>query len=157
MDLQYERKLEINEWIINARWFYMVAVFLIGIIGNSLLGIFTVKTSFFSIGLLLLIFIFVNAFLYFFIDKIKKDRSASKLKALSLFQIGMELVVFTIIMYLGGEKTMMNIFFFLPIISASIIFGLKGALVTAIISAVLVNASFALDYLYYILDNILMP
>jgi hypothetical protein len=38
MDLNYERKLEINEWVITARWFYMVAVFLIGILGNSLIS-----------------------------------------------------------------------------------------------------------------------
>ena len=72
---RYERDLQINEWIINARWFYMVAIFLIGIMGNSLISLFEVKISFFSLGALLLAFIYVNAYFYHVLAEIKKSKS----------------------------------------------------------------------------------
>ena len=119
MEQHYDRKLEINEWIINARWFYMVAVFLIGILGNSLISIFAVEFSFFSIGLVLLIFIFINAYFYYVINEIKRTKSPEKLKILSVSQIIVELIVFTLIMYLVGDKDLASIFFFLPPSSTS--------------------------------------
>ena len=133
----------------------MVAIFLIGILGNSLFSIFTDKSQFFSISVLLLVFIFVNAYFYLLISEIKKTKSRHKLKYLSVWQIGIELVIFTIILYLGGDKGMASVFFFLPIISASIIFGIRGAVITAILAATLVNLSVTLDYFIYFWQNIL--
>jgi hypothetical protein len=155
MDNNYERKVEINEWIINARWFYMVAVFLIGILGNALIGLFEIKSSFWPIIALLLFFIFINGYFYVDLMEIKKNKSAKRLKLLSIFQIAIELAIFTVFMYFGGDKFMANIFFFLPIISASIIFGIQGAVITAIISALLVNATVVSDYFYYLYYNVL--
>ena len=154
MEQHYERRIELNEWIINARWFYMVAVFLIGILGNSLISVFAIKFSFFYILFLLLIFIFINAYFYYALTEIKKTKSVQKLKLLSISQIGMELLIFTIIMHLGGDKGLASIFFFLPIISASIIHGIKGALITAILSAALVNFSIVFGYFNYIFNNV---
>ncbi|MCK5510108.1 PAS domain-containing protein [Candidatus Parcubacteria bacterium] len=146
MDYNYNRKLEINEWIIATRWFYMVAVFLIGMLGNSLISLFSNKSSFFSIGLLLLFFLVTNACLYYYLNEIKKSGSKQKLKLLSISQIAIELIIFTVILYLIGDRSVASVFYFLPIISASIIFGTRGALFTAIISAALVNGSFVIDY-----------
>ncbi|MEA1963032.1 MAG: ATP-binding protein [Patescibacteria group bacterium] len=146
MDYNYNRKLEINEWIIATRWFYMVAVFLIGMLGNSLISLFSAKSSFFLIGLTLLFFLVVNAYFYHCLSEIKKSGSKRKLKLLSIWQIAIELIIFTIILYLIGDKPVASVFYFLPIISASIIFGIRGALFTAIISAALVNGSFVIDY-----------
>jgi PAS domain S-box-containing protein len=154
MDQHYKRRIELNEWIINARWFYMVAVFLIGILGNSLISLFAVKFYFISLFILLLIFIFINAYFYRAITKIKKTKSVSKLKILSVSQIGMELVIFTVIMHFGEYKDLASIFFFLPIITASVIFGIRGAVITALLSGALVNIFVAWDYINYILDNV---
>ena len=98
MDYNYNRKLEINEWIIATRWFYMVAVFLIGMLGNSLISLFSDKSSFFSIGLLLLFFLATNAYLYNYLSEIKKSGSKQKLKLLSIGQIAIELIIFTVIL-----------------------------------------------------------
>lgn len=154
MDFNYDRKIEVNEWIINARWFYMVAIFLIGILGNSLVGLFEINFSSLAIFVLLLFFIFINGFFYLDLSEIKKTKSVKKLKYLSVLQIGIELAIFGVIMYLGGEKYMANVFFFLPIISASIIFGIKGAVITAIISAAIVNSTVVFDYFSYIYFNV---
>ena len=64
MNLHYERKLEMNEWVITARWFYMVAVFLIGILGNSLISLFAIRLSFIYLAILLIVFLFIH--FYFF-------------------------------------------------------------------------------------------
>ncbi|MEA3398514.1 MAG: ATP-binding protein [Patescibacteria group bacterium] len=154
MDLNYERKLQLNEWLISARWFYMVAVFLIGLLSNVLFGIFSVKLSFFPLAILLLIFIGVNAYFVYIIGQIKKTQAYEKLKILSLFQIAVELIIFTVIMYFGGDKTLASIFFFLPIISASMIYGIKGALITAVASGLLVNIPVTWEYFIYVWYNI---
>ena len=147
MDFNYKRKLEINEWIITTRWFSMVAVFLIGILGNSLISIFEVKFTFFSISLLLLIYLFINACLYRTLVAIKKHQSEIRLKILSVGQIIIELIIFTIVMRLVGEESIASVFFFLPIISAAIIFGTKGAVITALAAAILVNVSVVAGYM----------
>ncbi|RLC38804.1 hypothetical protein DRH27_01405 [Candidatus Falkowbacteria bacterium] len=146
MDYNYERKLEINEWIITTRWFYMVAVLLIGILGNSLFSLFTVKSSFFSISFLLIIFLIINSYLHYYLTEIKKNESRIKLKYLGIWQILIELIIFTIVLYLLGDKPTASLFFFLPIISASIIFGVKGAVITALLSGALVNLSVVIEY-----------
>lgn len=146
MDYNYDRKLEINEWIIINRWFYMVAVFLIGILGNSLISLFAIRSYFFNILILLLVFLLANFGLYHYLLEIKKSASKQKLRLLSILQIALELIVFTFVFYLIGDKTVASIFFFLPIISASIIFGIRGAIITALISASVVNGLFVLEY-----------
>ncbi len=147
---QYDRNLQINEWLINARWFYMVAIFLIGIIGNSLASLFEVKFSFFSVGLLLLIFIYINAYFYHALSRIKKDGSEKKLRFFSMLQIGIELAIFTALMNFGGDRDIVGIFYFLPIISAAIIFEVRGAVITGIISAALVNLVVVLNYVHFL-------
>ncbi len=154
MDFNYKRKLEINEWIITTRWFYMVAVFLIGILGNSLISIFEVKFTFFSISFLLLIYLFINACLYRTLIAIKKHQSEIRLKILSVGQIIIELIIFTIVMRLVGEESIASVFFFLPIISAAIIFGTKGAVITALASAILVNVSVVTGYMDLLIQYI---
>jgi len=152
MDLRYERKIDINEWIITTRWFYMVAVFLIGIFGNSLIGLFSKKFSFFSISILLLIFLSINAYFHKILIEIKRVQSDKKLKMLSISQIGLEILIFTIILRLVGDASIAGVFFYLPIISASIIFGVREAVITALISIFIVNASVVYEYFYLISD-----
>ena len=157
MDYNYDRKLEINEWIIATRWFYMIAVFLIGILGNSLLSIFYLRSTFFYIGVLILAFLVSNAYLYRYLSEIKKSGSLEKLKLLSVWQIVLELVIFTFVFYLIGDKPVASVFFFLPIISASIIFGVRGAIATALISAALVNGLYVLEYFNSVLAFMTKP
>lgn len=152
--MQYERRLEFNEWIIATRWFYMVAVFLIGILGNSLISIFSIRLTFLYIGILLIIFLIINYYFYLLLSKVKKLKSDKGLKYLSIAQIGLELIVFTAIMFLLGEKTIASVFFFLPIISASFIFGVRGSIITALISAALINIPALTEYINYVIIEI---
>jgi signal transduction histidine kinase len=78
--------------------------------------------------------------------KKSKTEARAKLKILSLSQIVIELLMFFVIMELVGDKLIGSTFFFLPIISAAIIFGFKGAMLAALGSAVLVNAAAVWEY-----------
>lgn len=154
MDIKYQRRLDLNEWIIAARWFYLGAIFLVGVLGNSLLSLFDVGFSLVSVTLLFILFLALNGLFYRVLDDIKKIRSENKLQLLSLGQIFIELFFLTLIMYMGGDKGMIGVFYFLPIISAAMIFGVRGGVLVAILSAVLVNSSVVLDYFYYAVDNV---
>ncbi len=157
MNYKYQRKLEINEWLVTMRWFYMAAVLMIGILGNSLISLFDIKFSFFQIAFVLLLFLVVNGYLYRLIFSIKEKDSENekKLKIASFFQILIELVVFTIMLQFLGDQALASIFFFIPIISASLIFGFRGAVITAFASALLVNASAIFSYLDLIVSFLL--
>jgi signal transduction histidine kinase len=155
MDLDLKRKIEINEWIIATRWFYMVAVFLIGIIGNSLISLFNVQFTFSIIALLLLVFVAINTYFYHALIEIRRTESRSRLLILSYSQILIELIIFTIIMNLVGDRAIVSSFYYLPIISAAIIFGVRGSVITAILSAMLVNMFALYEYFYFIAGNAL--
>lgn len=150
MDSDLQRKIEINEWIIATRWFYMVAVFLIGIIGNSLISLLNVRFTFFITALLLLTFLAINLYFYHSLSEIKKNKSKKRLKILSYSQIAIELIIFTIILNLVGDRDLVSSFYYLPIISAAIIFGVRGAVITAILSAILVNLFEVYEYFFFI-------
>lgn len=150
-DLQYNRKIELNEWIITARWFYMVAVFLIGIMGNSLIWVMNPQYSFLPVFILLMVLVFSNSYFYNAITGIKRMQTFHKLKWLSWGQITLELFIITILLYLAEDPGVVSIFFFLPIISASIIFGIRGAVTTAILAGALINISAIVGYFNFLL------
>jgi len=152
MDSTYNRKCELNEWLITMRWFYMVATLLIGILGNYLISLFQQKSSFFAISSLIIIFLIINYYLFKFLAFIKIHQSERKLKMLGIAQIFIELAVFTIIMRLVGDASVASAFFFLPIISASIIFGIRGAVITATLAVILVNTSSVVGYFDFFVD-----
>ncbi|OGF26415.1 hypothetical protein A2331_05785 [Candidatus Falkowbacteria bacterium RIFOXYB2_FULL_34_18] len=132
----------------------MVAIFVVGVFGNFLVSLFKIEFSIISISILLLFFIYVNAYFYYTLIEVKKTKSIGKLRALSFGQIALELIVFSVVLYLSGEKSLISVFFFLPIISASIIFGIRGAIITALMSVVLVNISVVSEYFYFIVYNV---
>src|SRR3989339_496242 len=99
MDLRYDRRIAINEWIITTRWFYMVAIFVVGVFGNFLVSLFKIEFSIISISILLLFFIYVNAYFYYTLIEVKKTKSIGKLRALSFGQIALELIVFSVVLF----------------------------------------------------------
>jgi signal transduction histidine kinase len=147
MDYNYKRRLELNEWVITTRWFYMVAVFLIGLLGNSLISLITIKSTFFAIGWVLLIFLVANSYLYRLFKQIKSDQSESRLKIFSVVQILLELLIFFSLFQLLGDQSLASVFFFLPIITSSLIFGIRGAVLTAVGAGLLVNSVTFFEYL----------
>jgi len=148
--IQLERKIATNKWVINARWFYMVGIFLIGIL-SKMISKSNVGFSFTAMASLLLSFFLFNYIFYFLIKQIEKTESTALLNITSYALIVVELIYFTIIMHLaGGVESIATVFFFLPVISTSLMFGASGSVITALICGLLVNILVILEYFGYI-------
>ncbi len=153
MDIQTERKIVVNKWIINARWFWMVGIFIIGI-ATKLLSETNIAFSFSAMTLFVVLGFFINIIFYLLIKKIKKSKIPKGLNLLSEVQIATELIFFLAIMHnAGGIDSIAMTFFFLPIVSSSLILNTKGSIATAILSGILVNILVILEY-YKIIPHI---
>ncbi len=150
VNYQIERKIEANFWVVKARWFYMCGIFLIGILTKNL-SHSNVNFSYLYMVALLGSFFILNLMLYLGVRRIKKNYSKNLLVVISYTQVILELIYFPIIMHnAGGIESISMIFFFLPVISASLIFGAGGSIITAVVSGIIVNALVALEYYGYI-------
>ncbi len=139
MDLRLERKIEVNEWLVNARWFYMAGIFLLGIFTRAT-GAANIHFPIWLMVVFLLVAIFINVGFYAFLRRQKQSKHPRGLNVLSVSQIVFELVIFCLIMHFtGGIASASMTFFFLPIVSASLLFGVKGAVMTALAAGVLIN------------------
>jgi len=87
-------------------------------------------------------FVFFLYYLY-----IKKHQIDKHVEALSILQIGAELIILLFIMHnLGGISSVAPVFFFLPIIYSSFLFGMRGSVLTALASLVFINGLVLLEH-----------
>lgn len=141
-----ERRISTNRWIIKFRWLYMVGVLIIGFLTKTLSDS-NVQFSFVAMVSLFVSFALINIILYLAQKKVEKNFSQGLLAFISYTQIIIELVFFTIIMHsAGGVESMSTVFFFLPVVSASLIFGSSGAILTAIAASILINTLIVAEY-----------
>lgn len=146
MDLLFERRMQMNAWLMKARWFYGVAVFLIGLISRFLSGS-NVNFSFYKMFLLLAVFYIINIFFITYHKKIVREKNEKSLKILSYMQMALELIILVVIMHnSGGIEGITFTFFFVPIITAAFLFSPLGAIITAAISGLLFNGLVVLEY-----------
>lgn len=153
MDFQTERKIEVNRWIIKSRWFYMFGILGIGVLTKTLSNS-NVHFSMREMVSIVLVFIVLNLTFYWLLRRILKQKKLGRiirpfsLKFLCCFQMAVELITFTYVMHkAGGVESISSVFFFLPIVSASLLSGLSGSIAVALISGLLVNALVIGEYL----------
>ncbi|MFA6306642.1 MAG: hypothetical protein WCV70_01915 [Patescibacteria group bacterium] len=152
-DVNLERRIVTNAWIIKIRWVYMVGILLIGILTKTI-SHSNVEFSFAAMVLLFVAFSAINIALHFAQKKVEKVFSEKLLALISYTQIIVELVFFTIIMHsAGGVESISTVFFFLPVVSASLIFGSKGSIITAIAAGASINLLIIAEY-YGIISHI---
>ncbi len=148
MDIFYERKLEMNEWLMKARWFYGIGVFVIGLL-SRIISKSNVSFHFWKMILLLVVFYYINIAFIFYLKKIKSGsrNREKKLQSLSLAQMILELSVIVLILHnAGGVESISYVFFFMPIVSAAFLFSPKGSIITALICGFLFNALVILEH-----------
>lgn len=150
MDIVKDRKIEVNEWLINARWFFTGGVFLIGVL-SKYLSSSNVDFSLWTMVGLLGVFSLVNVLLYVLLGRLKNHKSPASLQTLSTVQVAADLMILTIIMHnSGGIEGVSFTFFFLPIVSASLLYGSVGSTVTAFFSTIIINSLVILEYYDFI-------
>ncbi|MDA3840057.1 MAG: ATP-binding protein [Patescibacteria group bacterium] len=150
MNVEIRRKLDINLFIIKARWFYIIGLFLLAYFAynNDKL------VSSFSILSLLAIFIFslfVNKIFSSFANRIEKKPEVIKVNILSIVQLVVEVGIFGYITYLMGDFVFIPfLLFFFSILSASFIFGIAGSLAFSLFSGFLIIMIYFLQSLSFI-------
>lgn len=153
LNVNLERRIAAGGWIIKTRWFYMVGILLIGILTKTI-SHSNVEFSFVAMVWLFITFAIINIGLYFSQKRVEKNFSIKLLTLISYTQIIVELIFFTIIMHsAGGVESISTVFFFLPVVSASLIFGSKGPIMTAIAAGVLINLLIVAEY-YGVISHI---
>ncbi|MDD4271429.1 MAG: hypothetical protein PHF50_01350 [Patescibacteria group bacterium] len=149
----FERKIATNGWIIKTRWFYMVGVLIIGILTKTI-SQSNVGFPFIAMVFLFLAYALINLMLYFAHKSVEKNFSKKLLYLISYTQIIVELAFFTIIMHsAGGIESISTVFFFLPVVSASLIFGSRGSIITAVAAGLLINLLILAEY-YGVISHI---
>lgn len=132
MDLQAKRKLEVNKWNIKLKWFYISILTSFGVLLN-ITGYFDFKYQY-MITLSVISLIIVGIFQYWVI-KIEKTENYKSLDLLSLIQLIVELIIFTILFYLSGSiESVTVLFYVLSIIASSTLYSSRGTFLVALSS-----------------------
>ncbi|MFA5360221.1 MAG: hypothetical protein WC349_04675 [Patescibacteria group bacterium] len=153
VNINLTRKIATSGWIIKARWVYMFGVLLIGFL-TKIISHSNVDFSFVKMILLLMPFTLINLALYFGQKRVEKNFSPKLLSLISYAQITLELFFLVIIMNsAGGIESISTVFFFMPVVSASLLFGSRGAISVAIISSFLINSLVVMEY-YGIVNHV---
>ncbi|MBU4216725.1 ATP-binding protein [Candidatus Parcubacteria bacterium] len=147
MSVKLDRKIELNEWLVSAKWYYGTAIFLIGLIIFFIANYSIYHRSAFLFSLIFIIFILINFSSFFVLKQIKKKNSSFALTLFSVFQIAVELLlIFSMTLIIKGGL-LIGVFFFLPIISSAVILGTNSVLLTALISILLIAY---LNFVHYV-------
>jgi len=150
VSVSLEREIATSGWIIKARWFYTSGVLLIGFLTKTI-SHSNVDFSLAVMITLTIIFVLINVALYFGQKKVAKNFSKKLLNLINYSQIGIELFFLLFIMHsAGGIESISMVFFFMPVVSASLLFGSSGAILVAIISGLLVNFLVIMEYYGFI-------
>lgn len=141
-----QEKLQANAWLITARWYYTIGIFLFfltSLLGESWTANFPVRItiSLFALGLLF------NVFFLLILRDLKRTQNWRDLPNLSLAQVAMELIFFLLITHLsGGVLGIAPALFFIPIVASITLFDPRGPIWVAVASTLLVNVLVLLEY-----------
>ncbi len=141
-----KEKLEANAWLITARWYYTIGIFLfflISLVSRSRMIDFPLKITveLFFLGLLF------NLFFWLAHREVKKRESYEDLRNLSLAQLGVEVLFFLVITHItGGVEGVAPALFFIPIVASVTLFDPRGPILTALASTLLLNGLVVLEY-----------
>lgn len=150
VNLHTERKVQVNGWLIKARWYYGFGVFMIGVL-SKFLSRSNVNFPLWLMLLLLALFYCINFIFYTGFRHVEKSGGEKFVNILSTTQLTVELLMLVTIMhYAGGISSVTLVFFFMPIVTSSFLFGFTGSIIVAFFSALLVNGLVVLEYFNYI-------
>jgi PAS domain S-box-containing protein len=153
MELLYERKLEMNHWLVKARWFYGIGIFVIGLL-SKILSQSNVNFSFGRMLALLFFFYSINVLFILYLRRIEKDKNKRSIQIISWLQMALEIAILVAVLHsAGGIESISFVFFFVPITSAAFLFSNRGSIITALISALFLNGLVLLEY-YRIIPHV---
>ncbi|MCK5416225.1 GHKL domain-containing protein [Candidatus Parcubacteria bacterium] len=132
MNIKKERRIEVNRWVINARWFYILGILAFAFLSATTSG---VKINFFNFGGLSSSILLINLLFLLALRKSKENISSLRLKVISYLQIFVELIIITVAVYItGGENSVFFAFYLLPVLSSVFLLSMRASIFIAIIS-----------------------
>ncbi len=132
MGIKRERKIEVNKWMIKARWYYVLGIFSFVFLSVliSKTDVDLVNFTVFSFCILL-----TNLLFYLIVKRFDKDISIHRLAIFGYAQVLVELVIITISIYMtGGEDSIFLIFYLIPILSSAFLLTMRDSFVIAVFS-----------------------
>lgn len=146
MNIHLERKFVVNQWIIKARRFYAIGILIIGILTKTISDS-NVSFSFISMALFVVVVLAINVVFNIYIEQARKKESTKQMNVLGVCQIILELIVIILVIHkAGGIDSIALVFYFLTIVSSSLLFGLSGAVITSLAAGILINGLVTLEY-----------
>jgi signal transduction histidine kinase len=131
----------------------MIGILLIGILTKTIAES-NVHFSIYSMVAMSIMTVCFNLLFYFLAKRAEKSKSAELVKLLGASQIAYEVGMFTVIMHFsGGIEGISPIYYFLPIAAAALLFGARGAFITAFFSAFFINILVIGEY-YNIIQHV---
>lgn len=144
MNINLNRNLEVNSWIIKVRWFYILGFSLLGVSAKAFGSYDFPYLINFSLVISALL---INALFFLYFAYLKKINSCQLFLVFSFLQIIFELFIFTVIFYFaGGLASIAATFFVLPIFLTAILFGPKGSMSASFFSFVLISLIVFLEF-----------
>jgi two-component system phosphate regulon sensor histidine kinase PhoR len=144
MNIKFARNLEVNSWVIKARWLYTFGIGFLGVI-TKFIGSYDLP---YLLTLSLVIFAsFVNSIFTYALKRLKNNGTEVGFWLLSFWQVAFELLIFSAVFYIaGGLSSITAVFFVLPIFLTAILFGPKGSIVSALFSGFFIGIVVYFEY-----------
>ncbi len=142
---KFERRIEVNNWLIKARWFYLSGIVFIALLAQAFDRYDLPDKAIWQYLAIGSVFNFFSFLILFFCKKFFLKKLAN---FLSYWQIIFELIFFSFVFYYsGGLEGLSPLFFFLPIMSAGFFFGSTGSIVTAVLSGLAITSIVTMEYM----------
>ncbi len=132
-------RLQSTGWIIDARWYYSLLAFFLGLVLKD-----TSPGTTFILASALVTVLCLNLIFYLYLRYASPSAlTPERIDLFNMGQVGVDLLfLFIIILYTGGGvESVGHSFFFIPIIVSMILFSFRGAITVALISGTLVFLS----------------
>ncbi len=134
MEIKKERKIEVNKWIIKARWYYVLGIFAFVFLNVSVskTNVSLINFTVFSFCILL-----TNLLFHLIARRFDKNISIRGLEIFGYSQVVVELIIITIAVYMtGGEDSIFLIFYLVPILSSAFLLTMRDSLFIAILAVI---------------------
>lgn len=130
-----EKLVHTLRWIIRGRWVIVFGIGIVGILQRYVMNVSSIHLEGEYI-LAILAFAFCYNGIYFLLLRKGENRSEWTLRIMALAQILIDQLIFTIIIYLtGGTESLSFIFYFYPILMATVLYRTIGIVVFAVLNS----------------------
>lgn len=141
-----QERIAANKLIIQARWFYGLGIFILGLVSRSDQVTNTNFPTWLMAAYLIAFFLY-NGGVWMAVRWVETSRKYKYINAVAALQLGIELLFMASVMHsAGGVESVSTTFFFIPIIASIAFFNAVAPLVIALASGGIINILVLLEF-----------